>query len=185
MDLNETELQQGLSSCVSPPGRLEPVNSDHNEFTVLVDYAHTDDALKNVLKAIRPFVPTNNKLCVVFGCGGDRDKTKRPRMAQVALEFADQLIITSDNPRTEDPQAIIDDINAGVSAESTSKVVCIVDRRLAIRAAIKQALPGDVVLIAGKGHETYQIIGTKKIDFDDRIIAAEAINELFAKVGVL
>ena len=106
-------------------------------------------------------------------------------MAQVALAFADQIIITSDNPRMEDPQTIIEEIQAGVPDDASCKVLSIVDRRLAIRAAIEQARPGDVVLIAGKGHEPYQIIGTQRIDFDDRAIALEAINELSTRVGVL
>jgi len=183
--IGKSEIQHGLNTCVAPPGRLEPVESPHDDFTVLVDYAHTDDALANVLKALRPLVPTGNKLCVVFGCGGDRDKTKRPRMAKIAIEFADQVIITSDNPRKEDPQAIIEDIQTGVPDDCRSKVSSIVDRRKAIIAAISQAQSGDVVLIAGKGHEPYQIIGNTKIDFDDRIIAGQAINEISTKVGAL
>lgn len=185
MGLSNGELQQYLSSCASPPGRLEPVKAQQSQLTVLVDYAHTDDALANVLKALKPLVPEGKKLCVVFGCGGDRDKTKRPRMAQAALAFADQLIITSDNPRMEDPQAIIEEILAGVPNDASGKVLSIVDRRIAIEAAIEQARPGDVVLIAGKGHEPYQIIGTQRIDFDDRIIAAEILNQHMARVGVL
>lgn len=185
MGLNKNEIQQGLSICAAPPGRLEQVKSQQSELTVLVDYAHTDDALTNVLKALKPLVPEGNKVILVFGCGGDRDKTKRPRMAQAALAFADQLIITSDNPRTEDPQTIIDEIMEGVPKDARGKVFSIVDRRQAIEAAIEQVRPGDVVLIAGKGHEPYQIIGTQRIDFDDRIIAAEIINEHLAKVGML
>jgi len=132
---------------------------------VLVDYAHTDDALKNVLTALRPL--TRNRLRVVFGCGGDRDRKKRPRMARVAEQLADMIYVTSDNPRTEDAQAITDEIITGFTPEVSRPRFVDVDRRKAIERALVDAEPGDVVLIAGKGHENYQIIGTTKHHFDD------------------
>ena len=139
------------------------------DFTVLVDYAHTDDALKNVLATLKPLC--KGKLRVVFGCGGDRDKTKRPRMARVAEQLADFAIVTSDNPRTEDPKAIIDDVVAGFENRDSQAITVEPDRKKAIEIAIDAAGPDDIVLIAGKGHETYQIIGTEKFHFSDNEIA--------------
>ena len=143
---------------------------------MLVDYAHTDDALKNVLSALKPL--TKGRLAVVFGCGGDRDRTKRPRMAAVAGELADQIIVTSDNPRTEDPQQIIDDVLSGFSVDQRTKVVIQLDRFDAIRTAIERADDGDIILIAGKGHEDYQIVGDTKLSFDDREVAREILTDL-------
>lgn len=171
-------LAEALAVAPAPPGRLEPVTQQGDPFAVYVDYAHTDDALENVLRALRRLIRQGGKLRVVFGCGGDRDRTKRPRMANVACQWADQVVITSDNPRTEDPQAIVDDVFAGVPGDKAEQVMCMVDRRQAIKAAIEQAQRDDVVLIAGKGHETYQIIGTQRCDFDDRRVAAEALANL-------
>ena len=131
-------------------------------FSIFVDYAHTDDALANVLTALRPL--TAGSLRVVFGCGGDRDRSKRPRMAAVAGRLADAVYVTSDNPRTENPEAILADLLAGLPAPPR---LVEVDRRAAIRAAVADAGAGDVVLIAGKGHEDYQIVGTTKQHFDD------------------
>jgi len=153
------------------PGRLERVQVDA-PYQVFVDYAHTDDALKNVLSALQP-VKKNGRAIVVFGCGGDRDRTKRPRMAKVAENFADHVIITSDNPRSEQPQAIIDEIVEGLSEAGRARADIRVDRREGIRRAIELAGPGDVVLIAGKGHENYQIIGAARTHFDDVEVAAE------------
>jgi UDP-N-acetylmuramoyl-L-alanyl-D-glutamate--2,6-diaminopimelate ligase len=152
------------------PGRLERVETD-GRFGIFVDYAHTDDGLDNVLSAVKPLV--KNKLILVFGCGGDRDKTKRPRMAKVAEKYADQVIVTSDNPRTENPDHIIADILVGFSCYYRPEVQVQPDRTKAIHQAIDQADQGDIILIAGKGHETYQIVGTTKIPFDDRKICAE------------
>jgi UDP-N-acetylmuramoyl-L-alanyl-D-glutamate--2,6-diaminopimelate ligase len=163
----------GLSSLKGVPGRLEKVESE--EFTVLVDYAHTDDALQNVLTTLKPLC--QGRLVVVFGCGGDRDKTKRPRMARVAEQWADVVIVTSDNPRTEPPEAIIRDILAGFAEPDADKVTVEPDRRKAIEGAIENARPGDIVLLAGKGHETYQIIGTKKSDFSDQDVARQCLKE--------
>lgn len=159
-------IAEALSTADGAPGRLQQVVAGQ-PYAVLVDYAHTDDALSNVLTALRPLVPSGGKLRVVFGCGGDRDKTKRPRMARVAEQLADVLYITSDNPRTEDPEAILRDIEAGLSTPRVRQTTTRVDRREAIAAAIADARAGDVVLIAGKGHENYQILGTTKHHFDD------------------
>jgi UDP-N-acetylmuramoyl-L-alanyl-D-glutamate--2,6-diaminopimelate ligase len=147
------------------PGRLERV-ANQAGFEVFVDYAHTDDGLVNVLSSLKPLV--THKLIVVFGCGGDRDRTKRPRMAAVAEKYADTVFVTSDNPRTEDPTLIIQEILAGFSPSFQPKVQVEPDRGSAIKMALGQAQPGDIVLLAGKGHEDYQIIGTTKIHFDDR-----------------
>jgi UDP-N-acetylmuramoyl-L-alanyl-D-glutamate--2,6-diaminopimelate ligase len=165
-DLNV--IATGLTALKSVPGRLEPVDRGQN-FAVLVDYAHTDDALKNVLTTLKPLCKA--KLTVVFGCGGDRDRAKRPRMAKVAAQLADSVIVTSDNPRTEQPENIIEDIIGGFSRSDWENVTIEPDRKTAIELAVKSAAKDDIVLIAGKGHETYQIIGDKKFDFDDKQIA--------------
>ncbi len=165
-------IVNGLESVSRIDGRLERVERDC-PFTVLVDYAHTPEALLNVLGAIRDLRP--ERIICVFGCGGDRDKTKRPKMGAIAADNADLVIVTSDNPRTEDADAIIADIMAGIER---TDIVVEVDRRSAIAAAIEQARPGDVVLIAGKGHETYQEFVDHRIDFDDRTVAGEIIDAL-------
>lgn len=152
-------------------GRFELVNAGQ-DFTVIVDYAHTPDSLENVLKTIQHFA--KKKVFVVVGCGGDRDRTKRPLMAQIACQYATNPIFTSDNPRSEDPLAILKEMEAGVPGEF---YLVIADRKEAIKKAVNQAEAGDVVLIAGKGHETYQIIGSVVHDFDDRHVAREAIEE--------
>ena len=160
--LSVGQLASGLSSANGAPGRLQPVRAGQ-PFAVLVDYAHTDDALRNVLTALRPLC--EGRLRVVFGCGGDRDRTKRPRMARVAEELADDVYLTSDNPRTEDPDRILHEVAAGFR---TGRPRCVeADRRSAITAALSDAGPADVVLVAGKGHENYQIVGTVKHPFDD------------------
>jgi UDP-N-acetylmuramoyl-L-alanyl-D-glutamate--2,6-diaminopimelate ligase len=163
------------------------VTGPEDDFTVLVDYAHTDDALANVLHTLRPLVPIGGRLCVIFGCGGDRDRAKRPRMGRVAAELADELIVTSDNPRTEDPDDIIDEILPGVSAGHSTghrDVAVLPDRARAIQLAVARSGPGDVVLIAGKGHEPYQVVGTERRAFDDRIVALEALQLRRSKVKV-
>ena len=170
-----TALQAALPALSAPPGRLQPVSGPEDGCTVLVDYAHTDDALLNVLKALRPTLEPGARLVTVFGCGGDRDRTKRPRMAAVACAHSDHVIITSDNPRTEDPDAIIGDIAAGVPSGCAANVERIADRAEAIGRAVAGAGRGDVVLIAGKGHEDYQIVGTERRPFDDRIVARTAL----------
>ena len=147
-----------------------------NQPTVIVDYAHTPDGLENVLKAARDITPSEGKLICVFGCGGDRDATKRPKMGRIAEELADKIIVTSDNPRSEDPQQIITDILAGL--RSVNEVVVEPDRELAIKEACKLAGAKDVVLVAGKGHEDYQILAHETIHFDDR----EKVREIFGTV---
>jgi UDP-N-acetylmuramoyl-L-alanyl-D-glutamate--2,6-diaminopimelate ligase len=179
--VDQARLAHALSVCAAPPGRLQPVAVGGAGFSVLVDYAHSDDALANVLGALRPTVPAGGRLRVVFGCGGDRDRTKRPRMAKVACEGADEVIVTSDNPRTEDPQAIIEEILAGVPGEARARVVVEADRAQAIALAVSTAREGDIILIAGKGHEDYQIIGTEKRNFDDRREAEAALRMRMAK----
>jgi UDP-N-acetylmuramoyl-L-alanyl-D-glutamate--2,6-diaminopimelate ligase len=164
----------GLSKCVGAPGRFERVRHD-GDFAVVVDYAHTDDALLNTLQTARDL--TSGRIITVFGCGGDRDKTKRVPMGRVAGENSDVVFITSDNPRTEDPVKIISEIEAGVK-ESGTVYFAVSDRREAINRAIAIAKPADVVIIAGKGHETYQIIGNDKFHFDDREVAADMISKL-------
>jgi UDP-N-acetylmuramoyl-L-alanyl-D-glutamate--2,6-diaminopimelate ligase len=204
-------LREALETCPAPPGRLEPVRvSDLKKEevprlpAVLVDYAHTHDALENVLTALRPV--TTGRLITVFGCGGDRDRTKRPKMAAVACRLSDVVLITSDNPRTEDPMFIIGQVLEGVPAgmeiadcrggreearggvslqsavrsSSQSRVFVEPDRAKAIVLAVQMAGPEDVVLLAGKGHEDYQIIGTTKRHFDDREEAAKALREKVA-----
>ena len=141
---------------------------------MLVDYAHSDDALANVLSTLKPLCL--GKLCVVFGCGGDRDKTKRPRMAKVAQDLADKVIVTNDNPRTENPDSIINDILAGFTNVSADTVSVEPDRTKAIEMAIASASPNDIILIAGKGHENYQILGREKIHFSDTETARKCIN---------
>jgi len=154
------------------PGRLERVDVDA-PFKVFVDYAHTDDALANVLRSLEAV--KDGRTIVVFGCGGDRDRTKRPRMARVAEDLADRIIVTSDNPRTENPQRIIDEILEGFTSRGRAKVGVEPDRRAAIERAVASASEGDVVLIAGKGHETYQVLGRERVPFDDAKIAQEIL----------
>lgn len=171
-DLEKTV--DGLKSCIGAPGRFERVPHDGN-FAVVVDYAHSDDALLNILKTAREL--TKGRIITVFGCGGDRDKTKRIPMGEVAGNHSDLVIITSDNPRTEDPLKIIAEIEGGVKITNCPYQINS-DRREAIHQAIAKAKQNDVVIIAGKGHETYQIIGNDKFHFDDREIAREALEAL-------
>ncbi|MGO4549104.1 UDP-N-acetylmuramoyl-L-alanyl-D-glutamate--2,6-diaminopimelate ligase [Paenibacillus sp. 2TAB23] len=167
-------ITSSLSAIPGVPGRVEAVNAGQ-AFAVIVDYAHTPDGLENVLRAIEQFA--EKRIICVFGCGGDRDKTKRPLMGEIAAKYADYAIITSDNPRTEKPELILKDIEAGLirTRVDPSTYVLIQDRRAAIQKAVEMASQGDVVLIAGKGHETYQDINDVKHPFDDRIVAKEAI----------
>ena len=167
LGLPHEAITRGLAALPGVPGRVERVANDAG-LDILVDYAHSPDALDNVLRALRPL--TRRRLICVFGCGGDRDPTKRPRMGAVVAARADLAVVTSDNPRTEQPQAILDMILPAVP----SPFFVDVDRRTAIRAAIAEATPGDIVVIAGKGHEDYQILGTTKIHFDDREEATAA-----------
>jgi UDP-N-acetylmuramoyl-L-alanyl-D-glutamate--2,6-diaminopimelate ligase len=167
----------GLSDLASVPGRNEAVDRGQ-PFTVLVDYAHTPDGLEQALAGARAMAG-GGRVLVVFGCGGDRDRAKRPLMGEVATRLADLAVLTNDNPRTEDPLAILDQVRAGV----TRREVLVVepDRRAAIALALSHAQPDDVVLLAGKGHETTQTIGTETFPFDDRVEAARILAEILAK----
>jgi UDP-N-acetylmuramoyl-L-alanyl-D-glutamate--2,6-diaminopimelate ligase len=164
-------VEKGLSVCVGAPGRFERVPHD-GDFAVVVDYAHTDDALLNTLSTARDL--TTGRITTVFGCGGDRDRSKRAPMGQAAAKYSDLVIVTSDNPRNEDPLTIIAEIEEGLKGGGVPYET-VPDRRKAIERAISSAIAGDVVIIAGKGHETYQIIGEDKFHFDDREVAAEAL----------
>lgn len=180
MGLPLETIVRGLASVVSVPGRLQrvplpPGRDGDRAFSVFVDYAHTDDALMNVLSSLKPFAD-KGRLIVLFGCGGDRDRTKRPRMAQAVAQWADCILLTSDNPRNEDPMRIIDDAMSGFAQKDLPRVKVEPDRRKAIVAAVEMARPGDVVLLAGKGHETYQQIGDTKLPFDDVAVAAEILS---------
>ena len=187
-------IASGLEEVKRVPGRLERIDNDFQRF-VYVDYAHTPDALKNVLLTLKSL--TKKKLICLFGCGGDRDKTKRPLMGEIAAELSDLLIITSDNPRTEHPLDIINQILAGIGKESSLRIneselnkgrwrlpdgikgsLVEPDREKAIFLSIKASLPGDTIIIAGKGHETYQIIGDKRLSFDDREVAKAALRDI-------
>lgn len=165
------QLIEALKKVEGVSGRFEPVEG-RQDFTVIVDYAHTPDSLENVLNTIRQFC--TGRIITVFGCGGDRDRTKRPIMGRVAAELSDYSIVTSDNPRSEDPEKIIEDILPGLGNAKYEKIT---DRREAIKRAIDIAKKDDVVLIAGKGHETYQILKDRIIHFDDKEIAAEFLKE--------
>ena len=165
-------IAKSLQAVKRIAGRLERVPAAGG-YQVFVDYAHTDDALRNVIASLRPI--TRGRVIVVFGCGGQRDKTKRPRMARIAQDLADHIVITSDNPRSEDPQQIIEDILAGLDALGRAKTDVEPDRRKAIRLAVELANDGDVVLIAGKGHESYQVVRSRKTHFDDVEVAEECI----------
>ena len=177
LGLNLEAIVQTLAAFTGVPGRMQQiVVKPDQDISVVVDYAHTPDSLDNMLKAARPFV--KGKVICVFGCGGDRDRTKRPKMGAIAAQFADLAVVTSDNPRTEDPQQILADVLEGIPDSVTPLVET--DRRSAIYAAIAQANAGDAVLIAGKGHEDYQILGTEKIHFDDREEAEAALRQKYS-----
>jgi UDP-N-acetylmuramoyl-L-alanyl-D-glutamate--2,6-diaminopimelate ligase len=175
-------IEEGLQRLPGVPGRFEVVSSAADDVTVVVDYAHTDDALRNLLETARPLA--TRRLITVFGAGGDRDRPKRPLMGMVAARLSDVVVITSDNPRSEDPERIIEEVKRGADAEtrqSNAAVVTEVDRREAILQAVRGAGPGDVVLIAGKGHEKYQEIGARRLAFDDLEVAREALEARRAK----
>jgi UDP-N-acetylmuramoyl-L-alanyl-D-glutamate--2,6-diaminopimelate ligase len=172
-------VTRALEKCTGAPGRFERVQHE-GKFSVVVDYAHSDDALLNVLRTARDV--TKGKIITVFGCGGDRDRTKRAPMGEAAGSLSDVVILTSDNPRTEDPEQILCDAEAGL--EKTGKPYRkIADRRDAIHEAIKQAEANDLVLIAGKGHEDYQIIGREVFHFDDKEVAREALGSSRTTTG--
>jgi UDP-N-acetylmuramoyl-L-alanyl-D-glutamate--2,6-diaminopimelate ligase len=167
----------GLEKFRAVPGRLEPVEAGQ-PFSVFVDYAHTADALEAVLTALRPH--TSGRLSIVFGCGGDRDRSKRPAMGQVASELADAVWITTDNARSEDPAAIASDIWSGIPVAARDRVRIVLDRAEAIEGAISAANAGDAVLVAGKGHEKTQVFGSRQVPFDD---VEEARRCLWSRFG--
>jgi UDP-N-acetylmuramoyl-L-alanyl-D-glutamate--2,6-diaminopimelate ligase len=176
LDVPLRAIEQGLRDLPGVPGRFEVASTGDDDITVLVDYAHTDDALRNLLETARPMA--TRRLITVFGAGGDRDRTKRPLMGMVAARLSDVVVLTSDNPRSEDPARIIEEVKRGADAEvrqSNAEVLSVVDRRDAIVEAITRALPGDVVLIAGKGHEKYQEAAGRTSAFDDVAVAREAL----------
>ncbi|MGB5393423.1 MAG: UDP-N-acetylmuramoyl-L-alanyl-D-glutamate--2,6-diaminopimelate ligase [Lutimonas sp.] len=176
LGLEKIEVMRLISLLKNVDGRFQYTISPKGVIAI-VDYAHTPDALKNVLETINSIRTNNEKVITVVGCGGDRDKTKRPKMASIATQLSNQVILTSDNPRTEDPIQILKDMEIGVSPEHFKKYVTITDRLQAIKAACQMAEENDIILVAGKGHETYQIIGKTKIDFDDFKIAKELLNQ--------
>ena len=179
LDVPLDAIARGIEGLSGVPGRFEVVSPSDSDVTVVVDYAHTDDALRNLLETARPL--TKARLITVFGCGGDRDRTKRPLMGMVAARLSDVVVITSDNPRSEEPKRIIEEIERGIPAGSQSSdrapaVMSVVDRAEAIDRAIASANAGDVVLIAGKGHEKYQQIGDRVLPFDDGAVAKAALD---------
>ncbi len=177
LGLEKDEILRLISELESVSGRFQYLISDE-KITAIIDYAHTPDALKNVLETINSIRTKNEELITVVGCGGDRDKTKRPVMGQIASDLSTKVIFTSDNPRSEVPETIIKEIEKGVEPQNFKKTMSIVDRKQAIKTACQLAQPNDIILIAGKGHETYQEIKGKRIDFDDFKIAKELLKQL-------
>ena len=165
LDARRDEVLRILSDLTSVDGRFEPIHSKEG-VTAIVDYAHTPDALQNVIGTINEIRKKDQRLYVVVGCGGNRDATKRPEMAKIAVDGSDMAVLTSDNPRLEEPGAIIEQMKSGL--EPGARYLAITDRREAIKAAVALARPGDIILVAGKGHETYQDVGGVKHHFDDR-----------------
>ena len=178
-------IERGLEQLPGVPGRFELASGPSDDITVVVDYAHTDDALRNLLETARPLA--KHRLITVFGCGGDRDRSKRPLMGLVAARLSDVVVITSDNPRSEDPARIIEEVRRGAQPEVRSgdtELLAIIDRREAIAEAVRRAHAGDVVLVAGKGHEKYQEIGGRVLPFDDVAVARDALaRRVKSKVG--
>ena len=177
LGIEKVEALRLLSELESVSGRFQFIVSD-SKITAIVDYAHTPDALENVLKTIEDIRTKNEQLITVVGCGGDRDKTKRPIMANIASSMSDKAIFTSDNPRTENPETIIEEMENGVEPQNFKKTVSILDRKQAIKTACQLANPNDIILIAGKGHETYQEINGVRHDFDDLKIVTELLQQL-------
>ena len=175
LGMPQDEILVEMSRLESAPGRLETLRGP-GDLSVVIDYAHTPDALENVLATLREIAPERMLICL-FGCGGDRDRTKRPEMAQVAQRLADRIIVTSDNSRTEKTSDIMDDIKAGMDAAGRAKSIFIEDREQAIRTAVMTAPQGSTILLAGKGHETYQILGTEKRHFDEKEIVQRIFEE--------
>ena len=179
LDLPIDAIENGIAALDRVPGRFQVVSSSQDDVTVVVDYAHTDDALRNLLETARPLA--SGRIITVFGCGGDRDRTKRPLMGAVAGRLSDVILITSDNPRNEDPARIIEEIQRGITPDtrrdSGQLTQSVVDRQTAIEQAVGTAMPGDLVLIAGKGHEKYQVIGSRTLPFDDVEVARAALSQ--------
>ena len=176
MGQDPQEVLRVISQLTHVSGRFEHFTSP-NGITAIVDYAHTPDALENVLATIAAF-QKKNKVITVVGCGGDRDKDKRPKMAAIAAAHSQQVVLTADNPRSEDPQQIISEMEAGLDAQGAARTLAVVDRKQAIKTALLMASPGDILLIAGKGHENYQEINGVRIAFDDLAITKELIHQL-------
>ena len=187
LGLSFDAIERGISSLSGVPGRFQVVSGPKDEVTVVVDYAHTDDALRNLLETARPLA--TGRLITVFGCGGDRDRTKRPLMGAVAGRLSDLIVITSDNPRSEDPARIIEEIQRGITPDTrrdtAQRLLTVFDRRAAIAKAIELARPGDLVLIAGKGHEKYQVVGAQVRPFDDVAVARDALSRRRSNSGVV
>ena len=177
LGLDYFEVLRLMSELESVSGRFQFIVSNE-KITAIVDYAHTPDALENVLKTINDIRTKNEQLITIVGCGGDRDKTKRPIMANIASTLSDKIIITSDNPRTENPETIIAEMEKGVEPQNFKKTISITDRKQAIKTACQLAQPNDIILIAGKGHETYQEINGVRYDFDDMEIVKELLTQL-------
>ncbi len=177
LGIENVEALRLLSELESVSGRFQFIVSEAN-ITAIVDYAHTPDALENVLKTIEDIRTKNEQLITVVGCGGDRDKTKRPIMAHIASSLSDKAIFTSDNPRTENPETIIEEMEQGVEPQNFKKTISILDRKQAIKTACQLANPNDIILIAGKGHETYQEINGVRHDFDDLKMVTELLQQL-------
>ena len=176
MGISLSSIKKGIEEVVVL-GRCEMTGKSYNlPYTIILDYAHTPDGLDNILKTARGF--TKNRLISVFGCGGDRDKVKRPQMGKIGVDLCDLAIITSDNPRTEDPMSIINDIVVGLDKDNYEVIE---NRKDAIRRAIEIAEDGDVIVIAGKGHEDYQILNTGKIHFDEREVVDEILSSIYKK----
>jgi UDP-N-acetylmuramoyl-L-alanyl-D-glutamate--2,6-diaminopimelate ligase len=171
--ISQEIIKEGLAR-VQVPGRAELVETGR-DFAVMIDYAHTPDSLENILTTVKDYAPA--RVLSLFGCGGDRDRTKRPMMGRISGELADFTIVTSDNPRTEDPDAIVREIEEGIK-QTQGKYTCIVDRKEAIRFALMNANKGDVVVLAGKGHETYQTFKDKTIHFDEREVVREILESM-------
>ena len=186
LDLPFDAIEKGLQALDAVPGRFEVVSSSKDGITVVVDYAHTDDALRNLLETARPLARA--RVITLFGCGGERDRTKRPLMGAVASRLSDVLVVTSDNPRHEDPRRIIEEIQRGITPDTRkegAELFAIADRRAAIAKAIEVARPGDMVLLAGKGHEKYQVLGDEQLPFDDVAIAREMLGRRRTNSGVV
>jgi UDP-N-acetylmuramoyl-L-alanyl-D-glutamate--2,6-diaminopimelate ligase len=169
LGLDREAIEVGIRNCRAVPGRFERVD-EGQPFLVVVDYAHTDDALRNLIQTARDLLGKSGRIITLFGCGGERDRTKRPLMGEAAGSLSDFVVLTSDNPRSEDPLKIINDALVGLQRANANYVIE-PDRSRAVEIALEKAQPGDIVLLAGKGHETYQVLRERTLDFDDRVEA--------------